>query len=132
MSSVESFKRRQRSHLGRVEGLASAAAGDSVVNGTFFVNNIGEGVKTVLFPVKSFHIPQMKLSYGVLDSVNVIEGRAPLLTAHVSDWNVIDNPPASRLFVGVSIRTVATGPANTKFAVHWSATGTAFTGIGLL
>ena len=132
MSSVESFKRRQRNHLNRVEGLASVAAGDSVVNGTFFVNNIGEGIKAVLFPVKFFHLPQIKLSYGVLDSVNIIEGRAPMLTAHVSDWNVIDSPPTSRLFVGMSVRTVATGPANTKFAVHWSATGTAFTGIGLL
>ena len=63
MSSVESFKRRQRNHLNRVEGLASVAAGDSVVNGTFFVNNIGEGIKAVLFPVKFFHLPQIKLSY---------------------------------------------------------------------
>ena len=69
-------------------------------------SKIGKGVWWAVYLLKK---ATYIISYEVLDSVNVIEGRAPLLTAHVSDWNVIDNPPASRLFVGVSIRTVGRG-----------------------
>ena len=110
---VAAFRRQQRSVSQRGQDLAVSAADASTLTGRFLVNNLGEAQKTLLFPVKFSDIP--------------------LISAQVADWSVVDRLPASRFYVGATVRVVATGPANTKFVVHWTAQGVAFSNpVGLL
>jgi hypothetical protein len=130
---VAAFRRQQRSVSQRGQDLAVSAADASTLTGRFLVNNLGEAQKTLLFPVKFSDIPLMTFSYEILDNVNIIEGRLPMISAQVADWSVVDRLPASRFYVGATVRVVATGPANTKFVVHWTAQGVAFSNpVGLL
>lgn len=60
------------------------------------------------------------------EASGLIRGQAPIITAAVYDWMVEENLPADQRYTGASVLTVCDGPPATKFIVHWTASGFAY------
>jgi hypothetical protein len=132
------MEKRKALAQSRMRNLSTVVSSETTVMGKFLVNGPGEGYKDIEFPVVFEDVPFMTFGFEIQDnnatstvpgfSGVVVKGQAPIITAAIYDWNVRENPPFGRKFMGASILSTCEGPLTTKYMVHWMATGIALGG----
>ena len=125
---IEGARRSLDNESRRMRDLRETAADIMVVSGKFPVNNVGEAYKNIVFPTIFTDIPSLGFGYEIDGDSNLKASRAPVISAALYGWDVIDRPPVSRYYRGAKILVVSEGPPNIRFIVHWQATGIGFMG----
>ena len=122
----ELYRKFRNSETTRHNDIAHTRAQNSLVKGRFPVNNAGEAVKSIVFPVAFSELPSITFGFELEESSNIASGNAPIISAEVYAWITEDRPPVSRLYTGAHIMVTSIGQALSMFTVVWSASGTAF------
>lgn len=126
-AGLRNFRRELRSSQQRLADTLDTTAQQSTVVGRFPVNNAGEAYKSINFePVVFSDQPTMTFGFEIDGSRNVKPTRAPVITASLYEWKIIERNPSPPLYYGAKLLIVSTGPSLVKFTVTWNAVGIAF------
>lgn len=148
-AQIELARKQLQVEVQRQRDFETVVTQDTQVFGKFRVNGAGEATKAVEFPVVFSNIPLVTFGIEIQSdrrtigpgpeflqdapgivvgqSSGLVKGEAPVITAAVVDWYTEDVLPDARRYSGCEVLTTCVGALNTKFVVHWSAAGVAFT-----
>lgn len=97
-----------------------------VVHGQFLMENAGELLRDLSFPIMFIEKPLFTFGGALEDNQAIEDGNFPTVSAVVVRWNVELRGDQTYLYRGCSLAAVTTGVSDQRMWINWN-----FTGIGL-
>lgn len=113
-----------------IQTIQNERASPYVVSGLLEMQGIGSVQTSVDFPIAFVNKPAITFgSEWIAGSITPV--LPPVISATLMSWFLDQRGPQDpnsplAIFRGASIMVVASGPSNSHFYLHWSATGLAF------
>lgn len=95
-----------------------------VLTGEFLIENTGESVRQVNFPVLFTEKPLMFFGSELYGNT-ITDGSFPIVSTTVIQYLQRGDDSERRYFTGASLATRSSGPSGQKIWVHWMAVGKA-------
>jgi hypothetical protein len=124
--SYHDLRKMLNSYNLRGSDIIQSAADITISSCRIKVNNPGEAIVPISFSCKYTHVPTV--NFGFEYHSTPARGRMPLISASVLEFETIEKPPHSRLYVGADILIVSEASPGVSFVVVATASGMAFTG----